>query len=301
MSDTWNDIQAIKNKQNNMRAKMIARRKQREGIVAELIELSSSSGSPSIVPANIQSPALEQPAASGISKVQTATTASTAVKVATDPEVEKKLLMVLCDISLDIPSDSKVIMEHTSRLMEREVDLLLVEEYLRKFAAQKLISIKFTEGMEGLIVNSLDFTKLSAMTKGQSRKRKFESDDEEEEEMTSKQIKTVSGPESGDIESLLSMQTTKEREEKKLNEEIQALLVTQTAKEQLLVEKFKSRGGPQLQEFCQYGTREECYRTGPEGAHCKRLHFKKIIHEHTDESLGDCSFLNTCFHMEVCK
>ncbi|BFZ13120.1 hypothetical protein BsWGS_16159 [Bradybaena similaris] len=302
MSDTWSDIQAIKNRSSNLRAKMIARRKQREGIVAELIELSSasSSGAPSIVPASIQTPALEQPAVPGISKAQKTTTSSTAVKVATDPEVEKKLLMVLCDISLDIPSDSKVIMEHTSRLMEREVDLLLVEELLRKFAAQKLISIKFTEGVEGLIVNSLDFTKLSAMTKSQSRKRKYESDDEEEEDVTSKQIKT-SGPETGDIESLLSMQTTKEREEKKLNEEIQALLVTQTAKEQLLVEKFKSRGGPQLQEFCQYGTREECYRTGPEGANCKRLHFKKIIREHTDESLGDCSFLNTCFHMDMCK
>lgn len=31
-----------------------------------------------------------------------------AVTVTADPEVEKKLLMVLCDISLDIPSDSKV-------------------------------------------------------------------------------------------------------------------------------------------------------------------------------------------------
>lgn len=34
---------------------------------------------------------------------------------------------------------------------------------------------------------------------------------------------------------------------------------------------------------------------------CKKLHFKKIIQSHTDESLGDCSFLNTCFHMDTCK
>lgn len=34
---------------------------------------------------------------------------------------------------------------------------------------------------------------------------------------------------------------------------------------------------------------------------CKKLHFKKIIQLHTDESLGDCSFLNTCFHMDTCK
>ena len=34
---------------------------------------------------------------------------------------------------------------------------------------------------------------------------------------------------------------------------------------------------------------------------CTKLHFKKIIQSHTDESLGDCSFLNTCFHMATCK
>ncbi|XP_055373963.1 N6-adenosine-methyltransferase MT-A70-like protein [Condylostylus longicornis] len=34
---------------------------------------------------------------------------------------------------------------------------------------------------------------------------------------------------------------------------------------------------------------------------CTKLHFKKIIQAHTDESLGDCSFLNTCFHMITCK
>lgn len=34
---------------------------------------------------------------------------------------------------------------------------------------------------------------------------------------------------------------------------------------------------------------------------CSKLHFKKIIQAHTDETLGDCSFLNTCFHMDTCK
>lgn len=29
--------------------------------------------------------------------------------------------------------------------------------------------------------------------------------------------------------------------------------------------------------------------------------FRRIINKHTDESLGDCSFLNTCFHMDTCK
>ena len=32
-----------------------------------------------------------------------------------------------------------------------------------------------------------------------------------------------------------------------------------------------------------------------------RVHYRKILYKHTDESLGDCSFLNTCFHMDTCK
>ena len=61
-----------------------------------------------------------------------------------------------------------------------------------------------------------------------------------------------------------------------------------------------------MQQFCVHGTRAECTRlssTGSDGQgiECDKLHFKRIIQKHTDESLGDCSFLNTCFRMESCK
>lgn len=46
------------------------------------------------------------------------------------------------------------------------------------------------------------------------------------------------------------------------------------------------------------GTREECASKRP---NCPKLHFRKIIQRHTDVKLGDCSFLNTCFHMDSCK
>ena len=66
--------------------------------------------------------------------------------------------------------------------------------------------------------------------------------------------------------------------------------------------------GAQVQEFCTHGTKDECRKAWvteehPEGQNwtCHRLHFRKIIQPHTDETLGDCSFLNTCFHMETCK
>ena len=47
MADAWNDIQALKNRQTSMRAKMMERKKQREGLAAEL---TSSGAAPSIVP-----------------------------------------------------------------------------------------------------------------------------------------------------------------------------------------------------------------------------------------------------------
>lgn len=95
------------------------------------------------------------------------------------------------------------------------------------------------------------------------------------------------------------MSSTKERESKKIGEEIMELLSRPTAKERSLAERFRSQGGTQLMEFCQYGTKGDCGRNGV--TDCKKLHFKKIIQKHTDEALGDCSFLNTCFHMDTCK
>lgn len=101
------------------------------------------------------------------------------------------------------------------------------------------------------------------------------------------------------FQSLLAMPSTKEKESKKLGEEILDLLSKPTAKERSLTERFKSQGGKQLMEFCPHGTRIDCERNGI--SDCKKLHFKKILQKHTDESLGDCSFLNTCFHMDTCK
>lgn len=107
-----------------------------------------------------------------------------------------------------------------------------------------------------------------------------------------------------DIMSLISMPTIREKESKKVGEQILDLLSKQTSKEKSLAERFRSQGGAQVMEFCPHGTRVDCAKLngGPGFAEkCKKLHFKKIIQSHTDESLGDCSFLNTCFHMDTCK
>lgn len=113
---------------------------------------------------------------------------------------------------------------------------------------------------------------------------------------------------------LLSMPSAKEKYNKQIGEEILELLSKPTAKERSLAEKFKSQGGAQVMEFCPYGTRVECDRVAQGGedsrsprkrdrqavlkkveknaasatstsARCSKLHFKKIIQFHTDETL----------------
>ncbi|KAJ8303605.1 hypothetical protein KUTeg_020001 [Tegillarca granosa] len=274
MSDDWSEIQAMKSRQSNLRAKMLARRKEREGLVASITNttLSKSESAP-----NISEQTKIEPGASSASiKTESSPTKQTAVSPSkttetvtiksekADTEVEKKVLLVLCDISLDIPCNALKISELTSKMLGRNVKVKIIEDLLMKFASQQLIS-----------------------------------DEHNDVEEPPSKISKKSKQDSLDLESLLSSQTAKEKENMKVLEEIQELLTMPTAKEQILTERFKSQGGAQLQEFCQYGTKEECTKLSPEK--CDKLHFRKIIHKHTDESLGDCSFLNTCFHMDTCK
>uniref|UniRef100_A0A914V9U7 mRNA m(6)A methyltransferase n=1 Tax=Plectus sambesii TaxID=2011161 RepID=A0A914V9U7_9BILA len=102
------------------------------------------------------------------------------------------------------------------------------------------------------------------------------------------------------IEALLSAPSAREKETRKVTNEILDLLNKPTAKELALIDKFKSDGSS-MHEFCPRGTKRDCAKASPDNRYCERLHFRKIVQKHTDHSLGDCSFLNTCFHMDTCK
>jgi len=104
-----------------------------------------------------------------------------------------------------------------------------------------------------------------------------------------------------ELSALLSMQSAKEREERSQQEEILTLLKTPTAKEKSLMNIFKSQDGGGVKEFCSYSTKKECMKVHRAKEPCSKLHFVKILQPHTDPGLGDCSFLNTCFHMDTCK
>ncbi|XP_059485029.1 N6-adenosine-methyltransferase subunit METTL3 [Neocloeon triangulifer] len=289
MSDAWEEIQAIKNKRMNLREKLQKRKKEMQNILNSSISFDE-----------------KQPA----EKAEKCATSSSEVDDAlkTDSVVEDNLLSYLSDVAIQLPVNHDQIAQTISQNLSKKVTLEVISNLLQKFAAQNLISINETKKENTVIFQlvSVEHAKLLAMTnEHKSRKRKIKDvvepvqelldDSKEKEDKRSKKP-----PNDNDIMSLLSMPSIKEQESKKVGEEIFDLLSKSTAKERSMAEKFKSQGGAQVKEFCPHGTKAECAKvTGNQT--CLKLHFKKILQKHTDEVLGDCSFLNTCFHMDTCK
>lgn len=303
MSDTWSDIQAFKSRQSSLRERLQRRKKEREGLVLSIAN-ETNAGSP-----RSNSP---------VPNAAAAKDESGATEIKADPLVEYKLLLCLCD-AINLPTDSRNLVSTIIKSLDKDVPHLIVENLLQKFATQELITVNesFTpEGNSCLVVSSAEHTKLQAVAndlcaqdpslsklhRGEKRKNEETSDQEPKVKIACKSKDTAKNSKETDtIENLLSLPSAREKETKKLGEEILDLLSKPTAKERSLVEQFRSQGGAQVQEFCPHGTKDECTKVSDANQPCHKLHFKKIIQKHTDESLGDCSFLNTCFHMDTCK
>ncbi|KAF8819989.1 putative methyltransferase MTA70 [Cardiosporidium cionae] len=84
-------------------------------------------------------------------------------------------------------------------------------------------------------------------------------------------------------------------------EELRQLLAEPTARQTITARGFQNKQGTQLREICIHGTQEECCRISHSPFPCENVHFRRIILPHTDPSLGDCSYLDTCRHIETCK
>ena len=138
----------------------------------------------------------------------------------------------------------------------------------------------------------------------QLKKTKVVSNNLNESVQVERKERRSAGKDKGDMDelnALLSLQSSKEREERSQQEEILSLLSKPTTKELNLMDTFKSQDGGGVKEFCSFSTKRECMKVNKAKEPCAKLHFVKILQNHTDESLGDCSFLNTCFHMDSCK
>nr|XP_055054448.1 N6-adenosine-methyltransferase subunit METTL3 [Misgurnus anguillicaudatus] len=334
MSDTWSHIQAHKKQLDSLRERLQRRRKDTNQLG---IEIGGAEGTS----ARSDSPG---PAVQSQPQVQ--------VEQPPDPELERRLLGYLSELSLSLPIDSLAITNQLNT-SDSPVSHPSIQSLLLKFSAQELIevrqpSITAPSSSSFTLVTSVDHTKLWAMIGSAAQPQragiKRKGDDIIHQKRprgsspllqapssppkkssvslapasnlqhtgssggggggSEKKGRNSKGPASHldmEIESLLSQQSTKEQQSKKVSQEILELLNTSSAKEQSIVEKFRSRGRAQVQEFCDHGTKEECVLSGDTPQPCTKLHFRRIINKHTDESLGDCSFLNTCFHMDTCK
>ncbi|ESK97456.1 n6-adenosine-methyltransferase 70 kda subunit [Moniliophthora roreri MCA 2997] len=76
--------------------------------------------------------------------------------------------------------------------------------------------------------------------------------------------------------------------------QVYAILQQGTAKSKLLAEQFKA-GENSFEPICPHITKDECFKSPPQGSICDRIHFRPLIRQHTDPSLGHCSYLNTCY------
>ncbi|KAK2147829.1 hypothetical protein LSH36_532g03047 [Paralvinella palmiformis] len=328
-SDTWSDIQAYKNKRMSMREKLARRRKERQVQIETLTgknlspsaasscQTTGGSSSSGGIVTSTSSQAIASSTLSLNADISSVPTNLAATKSGTGSDelltqppvhlpaellnqVECHLLKMLSDITLMLPMEVASFTSSVRKQFGQNIPDSAVEDLM--------LDTQKDKGEKTLIVDVVDHVKLSAVTaeldetttNNTSKKRKLESDDADLDK-SSKQNKKLDNKDEDVIESLLSMESAKQRESKKLTDEILQLLSKPTAKEQSLIEKFKSVGGAQVKEFCPNGTKEECIKVSLNNSPCDKLHFRKIIHKHTDESLGDCSFLNTCFHMDTCK
>lgn len=108
---------------------------------------------------------------------------------------------------------------------------------------------------------------------------------------------------SGDVdtvEDLLKAPTARQRQRIDAGEELRILLAEPTARQAETARKFMNKS-QHMAQFCPHGSRADCRRAYGCSAACKKIHFKKIIKPWTDESLGDCSYLDTCRHIDKCK
>ncbi|KAL5717248.1 mRNA (2'-O-methyladenosine-N(6)-)-methyltransferase [Ranunculus cassubicifolius] len=102
-------------------------------------------------------------------------------------------------------------------------------------------------------------------------------------------------------EALLGMKSFKEKQEIETGEEILELINKPTVKEAAVKEQFRSKGGSIVKEQCPFLTKEDCRRQSGSYFPCSKVHFRRLIAQHTDISLGICRFPDSCRVMRICK
>lgn len=82
---------------------------------------------------------------------------------------------------------------------------------------------------------------------------------------------------------------------------VKAQVAARTAKEAIARAAFQSNvsAPSMLRQFCDHLTKAKCASEN-KGNVCMKRHFRRIVLPHTDQSLGDCHYLDTCRNMNRC-
>ncbi|RZF48032.1 hypothetical protein LSTR_LSTR002098 [Laodelphax striatellus] len=170
MSDAWQEIQAIKNKRNSLREKLQKRKKERQDILnlsdsanvaPPLSKVLHTEGGGGSVPSPVAAKLVDDHGDDGDSQTSCDTIRRSLPPQTVDPQVERKLLSVLCELSLTLPTTSTAL--HAS--VDKDVRHDLIVNLLQKFATQQLITVKeiVKDGNSILEVVSAEHAKLVAM------------------------------------------------------------------------------------------------------------------------------------------
>lgn len=135
MSDTWEDIQAVKNKRNSLRERLEKRKKERQDILGTSAYLPSG-GSPS-TSTSFKSISLES--TSFDDKNLSFNTSIKYETVDVEPDFEKTFLQILNDRSLILPINSKQIAEKMGKVLRKSLATEPVHYYIQKYSMQQII------------------------------------------------------------------------------------------------------------------------------------------------------------------
>ena len=240
-----------------------------------------------------------------------------------DPIIESKLLSLLAESLTLVPLKMDTLLKKLqTRLTDNKAGISDVHVILEKFSAQNLITLGTASNDVSFISSKvLDIASMMEEELKLAEEAKQENKGDKETKRSSEVIEEnrlenrvevrrkrigeipleTKKPKLQAIEELLKIPSVREATNRKVSEEVQELLNASTTMEQMNLNKFKSQGISKVREFCTNGTREECRRANRSSKACNKLHFIRVIQKHTDKSLGDCSFLNTCFHTDTCK
>eukprot|EP00300_Choanocystis_sp_HF-7_P011587 c17527_g1_i1.p1 GENE.c17527_g1_i1~~c17527_g1_i1.p1 ORF type:complete len:346 (+),score=58.79 c17527_g1_i1:634-1671(+) len=108
--------------------------------------------------------------------------------------------------------------------------------------------------------------------------------------------------EGDDPEALLAYKSVREQYNHKTHSDVMELLSTQTTRHREQTQKFKTKEGSAIREYCKHVTKDACRNDRNSHVACSLTHFREILLPHTDRNLGNCSYLDSCRNIHTtCK